>query len=203
MLVFTMNRIILYMTVITAMLSVAMLVSDCTSGRLERLLKSQNLIGINLSGADAYNLSLEGINLTRARLVRTSFTFCNLKKSLFVNADLRFADMSAADMSGADLRGANLRGSICHNTILRKAILIEAYFYDADLSGADLRGAVMASETPDGDGAGSAPDRTPGSMPYYAHFRNADFNGSSVSVRWKDFIKNQGVKNFDKILWAR
>jgi uncharacterized protein YjbI with pentapeptide repeats len=198
-----MNRFILHITVITAMLSVTLLVSDCTSGRLERLLKNQNLIGINLSGADAYNLSLDGINLTRARLVRTSFTFCKLRKSLFVNADLRFADMSAADMSEADLRGANLRGSTCHDAIFRKALLIDAYFYDADLSGADLRGAVMASETPDGNGAESVPERTPDSMPYYAHFRNADFNGASVSVRWKYFIKNQGVKNFDTILWAR
>jgi uncharacterized protein YjbI with pentapeptide repeats len=187
----------------TAIASLLVAITGCAGSRIERFLKSQNLVGINLSGTDAYNLSLEGLDLTRARLVRAAVTFCNLKKSKFVNADLRWADLSASDLGDADLRGANLRGSTCHNTSFRKAVLIDAYFYDADLSGADLRGAVMEAETQDGVVKGIAPAREPGLMPYFAHFRNANMDGAAVSARWKIFIKNQGVRNYDRIIWSR
>jgi uncharacterized protein YjbI with pentapeptide repeats len=174
------------------------LITDCKSGRIRYLLKSHKLVGANLSGQDFYNLALHGINLTRARLVRTSLTFCNLKKARFVNADLRLTDLSASDLSEADLRGANLRNANCHAVILRKAILIDAYFYDADLSGADLRGAVMTADTPDGNGGKNMLPAV-----YFAHFRNADFSGTAVSAQWKNFILKQGVRNYDKIIWAR
>jgi uncharacterized protein YjbI with pentapeptide repeats len=186
-----------------AMLIIAMLAFDCTKGRIRQLLKSQKLVGVNLSGRDFYNLDLPGINLTRARLVRTSLTFCNFRKGKFVNADMRLADLSAADLSEADLRGASLRGAKCHNAIFRKAVLIDAYFYDADLSGSDLREAVMSSVTPDGSGVPIPAERIPGTVPHYVHFRNADLSGAAVSAQWKDFIRKQGVRNFDNIIWAK
>lgn len=172
--------------------------ADCKSGRIRRLIKSQKLVGVNLSGYDFYNLRLPEINLTRARLVRTSFTFCIMRNAILVNADLRLADLSAADLSRADLRGANLRGAKCHNTILRGSMLTDAYFYDADLSGADLRDAILADVMP----VGNAAARQQG-ITYYAHFRNADFAGAAVSSRWKAFLKNQGVRNLKKIIWAK
>jgi len=106
----------------------ALAAASCTSGRIQRLIKSQKLVGVNLSGYDFYNLRLPEINLTRARLVRTSFTFCNMRSARLVNADLRLADLSATDLSKADLRGANLRGAKCHNAIFRESVLIDAYF---------------------------------------------------------------------------
>jgi len=54
-----------------------------------------DLIGLSLDGANC-----EGINLFGARLVKTSFSRCNL----------RDAEISYADVSGANFRQANLCG---------------------------------------------------------------------------------------------
>ena len=86
---------------------------------------------------------------------------------------------------------------------LKRANLAEAYFYDADLRDADLRGAVMVIGVPEGSDM-TVIDREVAltGLAQYAHFRNADFGGTAVSMKWKQFIEQQGVKNFEKILWV-
>ncbi|OHD63115.1 MAG: hypothetical protein A2176_08420 [Spirochaetes bacterium RBG_13_51_14] len=190
---------------IIALLSVCVVVLlavECTSGRIRRLLESKKLVGINLSGFDLYNLNLERINLTRARLIRTNFCFCNLRSAQLVNADLREADLCAADLTQADLRGANFRGASLHNAVLKKAILVDAYFYDADLSDADLREAIMVSGVDGVTGNDIQKKIDRGEIVQFVHLRNADCAGTAIDVKWKDFIQNQRVKNFEKIIWV-
>ena len=174
-------------------------------GRVSRKdLMTRRLVGVDLSGFDLYNLNLEGINLTRANLVGTNFSFTRMHNAILVNADLRSADLSGADLTGSDLRGANCRRIDGRGTVFRNANLVNAYFYHANLSGADLRGALLELSPKDPEEV-----RTPGLAPesddstYYAHFRDADFRGTAVSVRWREFIRGQRVRNFDKIIWVR
>jgi uncharacterized protein YjbI with pentapeptide repeats len=182
----------------------ALLSTGCSPSMVKRGFIGKNLEGINLSGMDFYNVNLEKINLSRSKLVKTNFSFSNLKNTKFINTDLRFADLSAADLTGADLRGANLRYANLHNTVLAKANLVETYFYDADLSGADLRGTVMVSGVPDGSDMKAVIEALNASgLVQYTHLRNADFSGTAVSIKLKNFIQQQGVRNFDKIIWVK
>ncbi len=189
---------------VTLFLLSAMLATDCRRFIVRRIFISKKLEGINLSGLDFYNTNLEKINLTRARLVKTNFSFCNLRNSRFINADLREADLGAANLTGADLRGANLRNANLKNAVFKKANLAGVYFYDASLVGADMRDAIMvigAAEGADMSVIMQILDRN--GLVQYAHFRGADFTGAAVSGKWKNFIKQQGVKNYDRIIWAK
>ena len=67
---------------------------------------------------------------------------------VFINADLRGADLynanlRGADLCDADLRGADLRGADLYNANLRGAHLCGANLYNANLRGADLCGADL------------------------------------------------------------
>jgi Pentapeptide repeats (8 copies) len=67
-----------------------------------------NLRGLNLAHADLSNMSLdganwEGINLFGARLVKTSFTRCNLR-----DAEVSFSDATGANFSNANLDGCKM-----------------------------------------------------------------------------------------------
>ncbi|MBN2157807.1 MAG: pentapeptide repeat-containing protein [Spirochaetes bacterium] len=183
-----------------AILSLLLLSPDCARYS-RRVLLTQKLAGANLSGYDFYNLRLPQINLTKSRLVRTNFSFAVLTDAVMVNADLRGADLSAADLSGADLRGANLRNALLHNAILKRANLIDSYCYGADLSGADLRDAIFVSksDTSTDESMRNSDNRSP----LFAHLRNADMSGAAVSVKMKDFISKQNVRNFEKIIWVK
>jgi uncharacterized protein YjbI with pentapeptide repeats len=177
---------------------------DCNRYIIRRGLKGKNLEGMNLSGMDFYNTNLEKINLSRSKLVKANFSFSNLKSSKLINADLRLADLSAADLSGADMRGANLRYAVLQNAVLAKANLVETYFYDANLSDADMRGAIMVIGVADGSDMNAIREKLASNgLVQYTHLRNADFAGTAVNIKWKNFIQQQGVRNFDKIVWVK
>jgi uncharacterized protein YjbI with pentapeptide repeats len=127
-----------------------------------------------------------------------------MKNSILVNADLRRADLSGTDLTGSDLRGANCRYVDARGASLRNTNLVNAYFYQANLAGADLRGALLVLSP--ADDARESPGETireNEDSSYHAHFRNADFTGTAVSIKWKDFLQGENVKNFDRIIWAR
>jgi hypothetical protein len=89
--------------------------------------------GVNWSncvhnGLDVGASSLQGANLTSARMRRAKLTATNLTGAKLRYADLSGADMSYAQLAQADLLGANLQG---------------ADLSAADLSAADLRYADM------------------------------------------------------------
>jgi uncharacterized protein YjbI with pentapeptide repeats len=77
----------------------------------------------------AFNLDLEGANLSGADLS---------------GADLRVANLSGADLSGANLRMAIFRGALLPLANLSGAILNEANLGDANLSRANLTGAELS-----------------------------------------------------------
>jgi len=184
--------------------SMALLAGACRRFMIKRVFTGGKLEGINLSGLDFYNANLENINLSRARLVKTNFSFSNLSRARLTNADLRQADLSAANLSGADLRGANLRGATLRNANLKKANLVEAYLYDADLVDADLRGAVLVVGVAEGSDMNTIRgELLVTGLVQYIHVRNADLAGAAVSVKWKQFIQQQGVRNYDKIIWVK
>jgi len=184
--------------------SMALLAGACRRFMIKRIIISKKLEGINLSGLDFYNANLENINLSRAQLVQTNFSFSNLTNAKLTNADLRQADLSAANLSGADLRGANLRNATLRNATLKKANLVEAYLYDADLSDADLRDAVLVVGVADGSDMNAIRNELViTGLVQYLHVRNADMAGAAVSMKWKQFIQQQGVRNFDKIIWVK
>jgi uncharacterized protein YjbI with pentapeptide repeats len=176
----------------------------CDSNKLKSILRSDRLVGINLSGFDLYRLDLEKVNFTKARLIGTNFSFANLRYSKFTNADLRRADLSAADLTGSDLRGANMRRAVAENAIFRRAEMADAYLYGADLSNADLRDAYFVAHADAGAEAAEICEKIiHGKMTNYTHLRNADCAGAAINSRWKCFIQIQGVRNFDKIVWVK
>lgn len=182
----------------------ALSLGDCRSFIIKKVFISKELEGVNLSGLDFYNTNLENINLSRSKLVNANFSFSNLKQARFINADLRRADLSAANCTGADLRGANLMDADLSNAMLKKTNLVGAYFYGANLSDADMRDAIMVIGVPEGsDMTVIHETMNLSGLVQYAHFRNADFSGTAVSMKWKNFIKQQGVRNYNKIIWAK
>ncbi len=60
----------------------------------------------------------------------------------------------------------------------------------------------LAANAPDENGSENAANR-PKAVTCNAYFRNADFAGAAVSSHWKASINNQGVKNYEKIIWAK
>jgi hypothetical protein len=184
--------------------STVLMSGGCDSNNVKSILRSDRLIGINLSGFDLYKLDLEKVNFSKARLIGTNFSFSNLRNSKFINADLRRADLSAADLTGSDLRGANMRRAIAAHAVFRRARMADAYLYGADLSNTDLRDAYFVIQAD----ANTAVDEIcekimHGKMTNYVHLRNADCSGAAINSRWKCFIQIQGVRNFDKIIWVK
>jgi uncharacterized protein YjbI with pentapeptide repeats len=78
---------------------------DLTNAELShRQWQHANLSGLSLDGANC-----EGINLFGARLVKTSFSRCNLR-----DAELSYANASSCDFGGANLDGCLLyRAETC------------------------------------------------------------------------------------------
>jgi len=69
---------------------------------------------------------------------------------------------------------------------------------------ADLRETVMIDGTTgDTDMADILEKIHRGVIIKYVHLRNADLAGTAINDKWKAFIKQQNVKNFDKIIWVK
>jgi uncharacterized protein YjbI with pentapeptide repeats len=81
------------------------------------------------------NVTLDGINLSSAELIRANFREASLRGANFEGSDLFEADLRGADLTGANLRNVNLTG----------AKLAGAIFNGADLSGADCEDADFAT----------------------------------------------------------
>lgn len=91
---------------------------------------------------------LDGVDLTGAQIIDTSFTRASLKGAVlantharqarFVSADLSGANLSGADLFNADFTRANLSGADLSGTQLRRT-----RFFGANLRGANLSGALL------------------------------------------------------------
>lgn len=96
--------------------------------------RSVSMARANLLGADLADVSMPGIDLTRA----------NLRKVDAAGAVLTGADLSLADFTGANLADVNLKGAILTGTDFTEADLSGANLIDCDLAQAKLGGAKMA-----------------------------------------------------------
>ncbi len=98
------------------------------AGAIKEAIKTTNLGGAYLYGANLRAADLRGANLRDANLRGADLYGANLR-----DANLRGADLSGANLRDADLRDADLRGADLYGADLR----------DANLGGADLGGANL------------------------------------------------------------
>ena len=97
--------------------------SDCD-------LSNRNLHGVDLSRADLSNANLSGSNLSNARLYFANLKGINAISARFIEANLRFADLTGANLVAADFSSAELS-----MVTLTDAVLTGAKFAGAKLAG--------------------------------------------------------------------
>ena len=119
------------------------------------------------------------------------FSNCDLKKAKFNHATLNRAKFVKADLTGAKLEHTRLEGANFTDAIMRNITnMRHCYFEDANFSGADLRELnlqyVNFSEVKLDNAQLNQADL------YYAH----------INVKYKDYLKNQNVMNYDSIRWV-
>jgi len=100
----------------------------------------------------------------------------NLIKSGFQDADLMYANLYNANLFNANLYNANL-----YNANLQNANLHYADLTNANLMGANLFYVNLNN----------------------ANLTNADLFSAKIGIKWKEYIKNQNVKYFEKIQWIK
>jgi uncharacterized protein YjbI with pentapeptide repeats len=115
-----------------------------SGGRIEAL-QELNTDRIPLVAVDVSGAFLQGINLAKARLLRSNFNSADLRDSDFHLADFTDADLKSANFRGSNLSKANflradLSGSDLGDADLAEANLAGANLDDADLGGANLAG---------------------------------------------------------------
>lgn len=90
-------------------------------------------------------LSLEGIDLTGARLLKADLRKVGLIGADLSHADLRFARLDGADLEGAKMIRVKLHGAKLNDAKMKEARLLGANLKSANLSNADLAGADLRS----------------------------------------------------------
>jgi hypothetical protein len=91
----------------------------------------------------ADGVSLVGVNLSSAFLMRVRLPKGNLARANFDGADARNSDLAGANVSDASLRSANFRGAQLQGASFVRSVLDGADFAGADLRGADLTGVSL------------------------------------------------------------
>jgi len=115
-----------------------------SGGRIEAL-QELNTDRIPLVAVDVSGAFLQGINLAKARLLRSNFNSADLRDSdfhlaNFTDADLKSANFRGSNLSKANFLRADLSGSDLGDADLAEANLAGANLDDADLGGANLAG---------------------------------------------------------------
>jgi uncharacterized protein YjbI with pentapeptide repeats len=143
-----------------------------------------HLQNINLSWTNKHIESLEGIDLSNARLEDTDFEGMYLAKANLAGAKMSRVNLTDASLEQADLTGADL--TIAHMTEshlalatfdhadLSGAILTDAELWEASLQGTSLRRAVL-------DGAEAPGIHAMGADFTYSRMLDADFTGADLS----------------------
>lgn len=104
-----------------------------------------NFVEADFSHADLRQLALTGINLTGAIFLETQLRAADMSHTRLARANFRSAHLMEANLRGADLRDANLRYADLRSADLRRANLTGASFVRTDLVGADLRDVNLAA----------------------------------------------------------
>ena len=114
-------------------LAVAPIAHAANPDQVQRVMKTGQCPGCDLSGANLAEANLFGANLVNA----------NLSGANLSGANLGAANLSDANLSGANLTKASLHRATLENTDLSKADLSNAYLRDAEIADINLQGAVM------------------------------------------------------------
>lgn len=88
---------------------------------LEKLLKTRQCRGCDLSGINFNRMDLSGVDLEGADLSSSTFFLADLSRANLQNTTLRGAKFGGADLGESDLRGADLRGASIDNAYLGDA----------------------------------------------------------------------------------
>ncbi len=94
-------------------------------------------------GHDLHHLSLQGANLSRAKLMGANLDGLDLRSVNLYAADLRFAHLRRTDLSRANLSRANLLLTDLQGANLSHANLSRAWLIWTNLGGANLQGAML------------------------------------------------------------
>ena len=113
-----------------------------SGGRIEALSELNDdrvpLVGVDVSGA-----FLQGVELTKAGLLRSNFEAADLRQAVMRGSNLRLANLHFANLRDADLSDANLTGASMVDSDLTSANLSGADLTGVDLTDADLRNADL------------------------------------------------------------
>ncbi|WP_448562433.1 pentapeptide repeat-containing protein [Trichothermofontia sp.] len=94
-------------------------------------------------GHDLHHLSLQGVNLSQAKLMGANLDGLDLRSVNLYAADLRFAHLRQANLSRANLSRANLFLADLQGANLSHANLTQSCLIWTNLDGANLKGAVL------------------------------------------------------------
>ncbi len=104
--------------------------------------RSEELVGVDFSGAVLYGARLGDADLTASIFVSATLAAADLSGTSLRGANLHAANLRGANLSGADLTSADLSGAV-----LIGADLTNANLTDVDLAGANLAAANLAGVT--------------------------------------------------------
>jgi uncharacterized protein YjbI with pentapeptide repeats len=124
---------LLFTTIVSIPLALATATLAANPDHLQRLLKTNQCVNCDLSGAN-----LEDTNLFGASLVGANLTGANLK-----GANLGSANLTETNLTGAKLNNANLYLATLDTTNLSQADLSNAYLREAVLSETKFQGATL------------------------------------------------------------
>ncbi len=111
---------------------------------LERIRTRASLEGEDMTGAKLSGLDLSGMNLKKALLTGADLSGAKMEGTDLSGAFLSKATLTAVQASGATLRGADLVRATMSRADLSKAALEEADLSESDLSRASLSKAMAA-----------------------------------------------------------
>jgi uncharacterized protein YjbI with pentapeptide repeats len=132
-------------------------------------------------------VSVEGGDFSKTRLVGIIFEGANLANCSFEKSILQRANLSAANLRGANLRGANLakanlKGADLRGALLRAANLNGADLRWANLEGVDLSGSIIAGANFDGTNLKNASlkNADPGKLWWKANLAEAKLDKTTL-----------------------
>lgn len=107
---------------------------------LQKLLKTNQCVNCDLSGANLERLNLSGVNLMGANLSSATLSGSNLSNANLEGAKLQGTSLNDAYLFRANLTGANFSNSGLQRANLRETTLVGTNFTGADLRSSDFQG---------------------------------------------------------------
>jgi hypothetical protein len=175
----------------------------------DKNLKGANLKEAPLNEYEAYGIDLrysilDGIKLINARLPRANLTSANIVGGLLYGAILNGAMCECACFDKAFLQGADLRASICSNAYFRAANLTGGNLTQGNFSGSHFENSNLTNANMTGaffTGTVLTSANLTGANLSGTLFKDALMTHTKVDAKWKGYIKSQGVKDYDLIIW--